>query len=1250
MNKTKFFSSLLVAVLFATTSVFVSCKDYDDDIKNLQSQIDKAALKADLDALSTKLAGVESTANAAKTTAENALAKANANATEIAAVKATAEKAAADAADALKKVATAQSTAEAAQAAADGAKTLAENAQKAADAAQATANAAATKKDLEDAVAKLEKSVKDLEAVAATKAELADAKKELKDYTDAAKEAALATAKASAEKYLTDAKGYTDAEVAKINDNIKTLATKAYVEKLSKDLNDEITGLKNTLAAITDEEKMAELVKIVGSFDTVVNTLFSAVTSVELIGSYSGNMCGIEVLSNTVNDSTRTKKSTTTTSFNPFEMMMTTGTIAKNSVFGDEHSTFKGETYEFKEGANIDFNSGVVVRVSPVTADLTAANILLVNSKGEGLDDYVEAGTPVRFEETGAVITRGTKIQSGLWYVPFSIKADVKEDDFKKATVLKNKQILYAVAVNNTADSDANRYAVSTYDVDPNYSVYSPVSTFGFTVDRKDVKDIRNRWTGDAQAMAQTHKNDSYSEETKEYGKKYGMDAKELVWIEQTEDRTKKGLIIPATEPGKYDKDGNGLTRLAKVADNEARYNQPMVPVEIAKPFTVAMYKGADAKIQYYYVTLDEREFAVESDPSEWVAWNSYYPNIENLNKLIPAGESLDITINDAKANGDIVGFRVYAVNYDGTLVDPDGRAFYVQVGVPGQTASTVATYIATVADIDGFDNIETAIADGLENKSNKAGNASFTAEFKDKTYTGQEMKIYYNNSLISDAFAATGTVTIPTDKGGNNLKNNLTVKYTLLKANGKEAATKWSEVAGAAIVVKNAKDQVDGSTVNFTLEAKDATSGRVINSLTIGVKKQLPSAEYAIEWRATLEPVDGVLTVYPSPSAANYTYANGAQTITNGNGNINPKENKAISWPAANVLSGAAVVSAIVDLGGYANGLKAGTFDWIVKKVVKDSSTGIQANDDDYKGKAFDKDVTIAGEAPANATDFDHFVLDIDKNLIGQSFDSEIYAVYKGISLAKKDANYADYTITAWTGKVKFASVFQDLVEYGNAAYDCWPRAANATAQDPGHVTGNPNNFMRNDYYYFYAASEVGNIWQKLDKTTVDGDGTNAKKYKTLSNLDLNYWALTGTVANTAVAVGDVEEKYKLNALFSADWKGANAQEKLTSRMKAQNAGLVLPQNGSLLDYVTFTKETEVPGGAKTLIKAETTPEETPTYLKITNLPGGTCTSPVEDKINIKATDQFEANKFTMGLNLTIKPSTAAFNYANGL
>ena len=41
MNKTKFFSSLLVGALMLSTSVFTSCKDYDDDINGLKDRVSK---------------------------------------------------------------------------------------------------------------------------------------------------------------------------------------------------------------------------------------------------------------------------------------------------------------------------------------------------------------------------------------------------------------------------------------------------------------------------------------------------------------------------------------------------------------------------------------------------------------------------------------------------------------------------------------------------------------------------------------------------------------------------------------------------------------------------------------------------------------------------------------------------------------------------------------------------------------------------------------------------------------------------------------------------------------------------------------------------------------------------------------------------------------------------------------------------------------------------------------------------------
>ena len=73
-----------------------------------------------------------------------------------------------------------------------------------------------------------------------------------------------------------------------------------------------------------------------------------------------------------------------------------------------------------------------------------------------------------------------------------------------------------------------------------------------------------------------------------------------------------------------------------------------------------------------------DKQNAVESAPSELNAWNSY--TYTGLNTVVE-GTSTEITIDSKSAINDIIGFRVFAVNYDGTLVDPDGKAFYVNLG-----------------------------------------------------------------------------------------------------------------------------------------------------------------------------------------------------------------------------------------------------------------------------------------------------------------------------------------------------------------------------------------------------------------------------------------------------------------------------------------------------------------------------------------------------------------------------------------
>ena len=82
---------------------------------------------------------------------------------------------------------------------------------------------------------------------------------------------------------------------------------------------------------------------------------------------------------------------------------------------------------------------------------------------------------------------------------------------------------------------------------------------------------------------------------------------------------------------------------------------------------------------------------AVESAPSELNAWNSYkYQNVATYDKdgnLLTPGTLFEgtegvIKVEDTgSAVGDVIGFRVFAVNLDGTLYDPDGVAFYVAIG-----------------------------------------------------------------------------------------------------------------------------------------------------------------------------------------------------------------------------------------------------------------------------------------------------------------------------------------------------------------------------------------------------------------------------------------------------------------------------------------------------------------------------------------------------------------------------------------
>lgn len=597
--KRKYFSALLMGALtIASVSTFTSCKDYDDDIDNLQSQIDKAGLQSDIDALKTQLQDAASTASAAKTTAESALAKANAAAVKadvekaIQKVEVTANKAATDVATAISNAANAQTTADGAQKAADAAAKAAKDAQKQADqavkdaaAAATTANAAAKQADFEKALERIGN---------------------------------LETSRVTADK-----------------------------------LDEKLTQLKEELlGADGDKETIGSLTVKVNAYKGAVEELYSAVTSVELVETYSG-----------VNGFTSNWN--TTNGITPLTVEMLHGLISDDSKFGDENGNDAKPIVEYVKGKDIDVkdDASIVVRVNPVNADLTkGAKIILLNSKGESLEDIVKVGTPSKFDKL--ITTRAAAtVKTGLWKLPLSVAEGVSEEDFKKAVTVKDengneKAILYAVAINNTVDSKAeaaaDRYVVSTYDVKPTYNKFVPSNDFTFKVGGKDVSEIHNRWTG----YEIVGENSNFSSDKNP----------ELAWANDA-----------AAEPVLEGEKKNVENANYRSHRSDVRYWNSLLQVEVGKPFSITDLKTSDnTAADYYYVVLD-KDNAIESGVSELNAWKNY--EIDNLNKVVPASENLTLTIQTEAANHDIIGFRVYAVNKDGKLLDPDGKAFYVVVG-----------------------------------------------------------------------------------------------------------------------------------------------------------------------------------------------------------------------------------------------------------------------------------------------------------------------------------------------------------------------------------------------------------------------------------------------------------------------------------------------------------------------------------------------------------------------------------------
>lgn len=806
--KRKYLSALLMGTLtVASMSTFTSCKDYDDDISNLQEQIDKLATADQLKQKVEELQALISSNKSDITSLQTELAK-----------KTTLEEVKAVLAD----YATKQYVNEAD-------KTL----QDAIDALK-TGDIAKLKEDVVKAQAAADKAAKDAEAANAEIVETLKTlatKTELKDAADAAQKAIKALESKNAE----DLKKAQDA----ITETLKSYATKSDVEdgdkKTLESLAETIQKASDALTqANTNKQAIADALELLGKGYSKENTIAAAIEAIKgqigtpnkELGTLDSRLGAIEsVLNGVKDDDTKLGLATKVTNIETqlkdiIGQYSTMVTDVQLFEFALPNRTGFDRTLNFAQVEELDnvfpaegvadgkftFTKGnyhigedsLLVRVSPVDAELTKSNVSLLNSQGKELDDLVEVTDVHRYNKLLLGNTRAADndAKSGLWVVKF--KAKEVGEKFKAAVEAKDENdrtcsVLYSVAVKNTynntsdkAEDNKTRRVTSEYAVDLN--TYKAQHVWDFSVNGISVANIHNRWS-----------------ETEAGNSTLGIP--EYVW----KNEAATTVITENADPDKI----NAVNRPAGWTNAAKDNRQPstILAVEKGKNITIDFTNTNIAKnVKGFYVTLDEK-FAQESAPSELNAWNSYtYENVGYKGKpaKLFTGNKGTIKIQDmGNVKGDVIGFRVYAVNYDGTLTDPDGRAFYVAVG-----------------------DVKTDVTIPTTNLSYNLQNRKFMSEPVD-----------VENIISGLDFDAKDYAWTVAEKDADNKKpTGVDAIYVL--ADGSTTSELSNEVKKVIFILSNPGQFIDGETykVQATLTKQISSATATVSTVTASFKKVMPT------------------------------------------------------------------------------------------------------------------------------------------------------------------------------------------------------------------------------------------------------------------------------------------------------------------------------------------------------------------------------------------------------------------------
>ena len=435
-------------------------------------------------------------------------------------------------------------------------------------------------------------------------------------------------------------------------------------------------------------------------------------------------------------------------------------TFGKDEVDDKAAKMSATPTKEYKKGGEVRFANTLLVRVNPVNANITKDMVKLVDAQGNDLSNTFDITKVERYNEQ---ITKASS-ESGLWKVTIEVKEGVKNADIEKKTADGDSHICYAVAVNNTASQAeaykdaADRYVVSAYDV-----------TIG--------------------------ENESYEAATG-----YLSNVK-----------------IKAASASEWSNVGDLKATAANVARKSPLYVQNGENILIS--FDAEELKNVD---RFYVVRDDSHAGDDASDASELNAWKKY--GYKGLGEVVAvekgAGkDTLQISIPaDAKV-GDEIQFRMFAINYDGSLVENysgagdikyNGKSFRVYVGAKTTTVTAVGALKPIATNNTTFETGWLEISGELTNN-----------ELLEKTSVTLKLGDLEIPAAVAYAKDANGTAVGANDK----------IKYVKLTINNSQDTnnqyllTKWTNGAAATGVIEDDNQPV-------------------VNSIGLSITKNLPTAE----------------------------------------------------------------------------------------------------------------------------------------------------------------------------------------------------------------------------------------------------------------------------------------------------------------------------------------------------------------------------------------------------------------------